>query len=236
MEPHSNESGLHNEIALVQAMYPDETSYDIKSSRLNFKHLKGEIELRLPASYPSLSTPGLISATGPSKCDLRAEVNQILASQQAGEPCLDAIIAEFVALIEKLATEAHTTGSPSSTARGSDQSKTTIIWLHHLLATSKRKQALWPQVLGASEISGITKPGYPGVMIFSGPSNDIDEHVHTLKQLRWQGFQVRCETEGRWSFKHGRGIVEVESMAEVVNDLEEVREQRNIFMEAMKMQ
>ncbi|KAL2396967.1 hypothetical protein ABEF93_005331 [Exophiala dermatitidis] len=82
--------------------------------------------------------------------------------------------------------------------------KTVIIWLHHLLALSKRKLAVNPTVQtgppssssssSASGISGLTKPGYPGIMIFSGPRDLVDAHVAQLKGLNWQAFQVRYDS------------------------------------------
>ncbi|EHY52963.1 hypothetical protein HRR83_006204 [Exophiala dermatitidis] len=83
--------------------------------------------------------------------------------------------------------------------------KTVIIWLHHLLALSKRKLAVNPTVQtgppslslssSASGISGLTKPGYPGIMIFSGPRDLVDAHVAQLKRLNWQAFQVRYDSD-----------------------------------------
>ena len=84
-------------------------------------------------------------------------------------------------------------------------------------------------------VNGITKPGYPGVMNFSGPKIAVDAHVQQLKQQRWQAFQVRFEMDETWSLVHGLGIIEVESMAEVVAEVEKAAEQKDVFMEVMKM-
>ncbi|KAL2429953.1 hypothetical protein ABEF95_013460 [Exophiala dermatitidis] len=87
--------------------------------------------------------------------------------------------------------------------------KTVIIWLHHLLALSKRKLAVTPSTTAhthtttgtlsssssSSGISGLTKPGYPGIMIFSGPRDLVDAHVAQLKGLNWQAFQVRYDSD-----------------------------------------
>lgn len=93
-------------------------------------------------------------------------------------------------------------------AHASQQGKTVVVWLHHLLATSKRKLALHPAVTTSgpspssatnpdtpsSSISGITKPGYPGILVFAGPSELVDAHVRSLKALNWQAFQVRYDS------------------------------------------
>ncbi|KIW19894.1 hypothetical protein PV08_00469 [Exophiala spinifera] len=101
-------------------------------------------------------------------------------------------------------------------------SKTVIIWLHHLLATSKRKLAVSqphvnsnsnsnsttktakakakptsasPPSVSASTISGMTKPGYPGILLFSGPRDLVDAHVKELKDLNWQAFSKRYDSD-----------------------------------------
>ncbi|CAK3909619.1 Trichoplein multi-domain [Lecanosticta acicola] len=100
---------------------------------------------------------------------------------------------------------------------------TTIIYLHHLLNTTKRKQCLSPppSPSSSSSISGITKPGYPGVLIYSGAAEEVREHVQGLKALNWQAFQVRLEVAEGWKFAHGEGMVEVERMSEVVGGIVE---------------
>ena len=84
-------------------------------------------------------------------------------------------------------------------------------------------------------VSGITKPGYPGVLVYSGPYTAVTEHVNDLKAKNWQAFQVRYEGDEIWSFGHGHGIVEVETLGEVVADIEGETEQKEAFMSAMKI-
>ncbi|KAJ1338772.1 hypothetical protein MN608_01635 [Microdochium nivale] len=91
------------------------------------------------------------------------------------------------------------------------QHKTVIIWLHHLLNTNKRKLALHPTlqptslhlqssttaatVAAGNVISGVTKPGYPGVLLYSGPRDLVAAHVSELRGQRWQAFQVRYDSD-----------------------------------------
>lgn len=65
-----------------------------------------------------------------------------------------------------------------------------------------------------------SRPGYPGVMIFSGPTSAVIGHVTTLKAENWQAFQIRYEEEELWDFAHGTGVKEVETMADVVKSIE----------------
>lgn len=57
-------------------------------------------------------------------------------------------------------------------------------------------------------------------MIFSGPLSAVTEHVNTLKAENWQAFQVRYEEDELWEFAHGKGVKEMETMAEVVKGVE----------------
>lgn len=43
--------------------------------------------------------------------------------------------------------------------------------------------------------AGISKPGYPGVIVVEGLSANVNEFVARIKRLNWQALQVRCEEE-----------------------------------------
>jgi hypothetical protein len=214
----------------------------------------GELKLRLPDSYPESGVPSLISARDGMKNDLRDWTRRAIGELNLveGEEGLDRIIAAFEVLVSDLlstSTEdslSQKAGSTVSATMNGTQvqqqqqqqdpkaPKTVIIWLHHLLATSKRKLAITPTLTAStststrtpssatnksttttSSLSGMTKPGYPGIMIFSGASALVDAHVRELKDLNWQAFQVRYDSseagdgddgdEGsnrRWKFAH----------------------------------
>ena len=149
-----------------------------------------------------------------------------------GEEVLDAIVTAFIDLtVPQGAGESEAWPNDLKGARGEPEVKATVlVWLHHLLNTNKRKQALSPS---SPEVCGITKPGYPGVLIYTGPSAAVHEHVNELKSLNWQAFQIRLETEDEWHLTHGHGVREVESMKEVVAEVGEAR--KEAFLEAMRM-
>jgi hypothetical protein len=205
-------SRLEMEIELLGAMYPEQASYTSKARELKFTQGAAVLQLRLPESYPDAGLPDVIAANDASKTDIRANTNAAVKDLglTGGEEALDAIIAAFQHVLES----SNVTPQPKMTDT-EDTPRTVIIWLHHLLALTKRKLALSP-----TTISGITKPGYPGIMLFSGPSSAVMEHVNTLKAQNWQAFQVRYEEEGLWKFAHGKGVKEVETMADVVKSLE----------------
>lgn len=213
----------------------------------------GELKLRLPDSYPESGVPTLISARDGVKNDLRDQTRRAIGELNLveGEEGLDRIIGAFEALLsdllatsteDPLSHKTEPTGSATMNGTKVQQQqqqdpmapKTVIIWLHHLLATSKRKLAITPTLTAStstptrtsssatnksttttSSLSGITKPGYPGIMIFSGASALVDAHVRELKDLNWQAFQVRYdsseaddggdevgESRRRWKFGH----------------------------------
>ncbi|CAN9182070.1 unnamed protein product [Alternaria alternata] len=211
---------LETELELLEAMYPNQTHYGPKSRELKFSHDNhASLLLRLPESYPELGLPDIISATDAAKNDLRTRVKVAVkdVGLAEGEEVLDAIVAAFQQVVEFAPT---TSDASSDTMAGADITpKTVIVWLHHLLNTNKRKLALSPPP-STPPVSGITKPGHPGVLVYSGPSAAVTEHVNTLKAQNWQAFQVRYEEEELWHFAHGAGVKEMESMSEVVKDVE----------------
>ena len=232
--PSANPERLNTELSLLNAMYTSSLGYNPTSSELTFhcpSSPKSRLILRLPSDYPSKSTPQVISACDSSQQDVRSDVVKFVNELPTDEgEVLDLILQSFSELIDQRCST-KPIDSPlnksTSTTPTSPPEKTIIIWLHHLLATSKRKLALHPSI-SSNLISGITKPGYPGVLLFTGSQKAVDEHVSELKAQNWQAFQVRYEEEEVWELSHasgegggdgdgkGRGIREVESMAEVV--------------------
>ncbi|GAA5851902.1 hypothetical protein JCM5353_005879 [Sporobolomyces roseus] len=84
--------------------------------------------------------------------------------------------------------------APSPPKPGPITLKCTLLWSHHLLATSKRKDIVsWSTEL---RLFGISKPGYPGVIVIEGSQENVDEFVYRIKQLQWKALQVRCEEDG----------------------------------------
>ncbi|KAF2430081.1 hypothetical protein EJ08DRAFT_679368 [Tothia fuscella] len=232
------DSGFQDELELLTSMYPDEVIFNSHTSELTYTHQNGKLCLRLPSEYPASSKPEVISAIiNHSKSDIRDEVSAMIKILASNEPILDTILSHFTGLVDSIAeNDQHThliTAQSQQTHPKIPLYKTYIIYLHHLLATSKRKQAITPLGPDSTLITGITKPGYPGVMVFSGPAEAVTEHVMGLKALRWQAFQVRYEGDERWEFGHGHGIDEVESMGEVVGALG--KKEKGIFMGCMGM-
>jgi len=221
-------SRLELEMELLEAMYPEQAIYETKARELKFTQDGALLQLRLPDSYPDSGLPDVIAASDALKTDVRTATKTAIKELglMEGEEALDAIIAAFQSVLESASTVQPSTVTTSSS--NNDTCRTVIIWLHHLMALTKRKLALSPTTL-----SGITKPGYPGIMIFSGPASAVIEHVNTLKAENWQAFQVRYEEDLLWKFGHGKGVIEVETMAEVVKGVEGAKEQKDEFLKAV---
>jgi hypothetical protein len=83
------------------------------------------------------------------------------------------------------------TGSGSNVGSDRQRIMRVLIWSHHLLATSKRKDIIdWCLELS---LWGISKPGYPGIIIVEGALNDVTEFLKRIKSLNWQALTVRHE-------------------------------------------
>ena len=230
------------EVALLLAMYPDQIDWDPAQQQLRYISDKGAVLcLRLPALYPELEAPLLISALDCKKNDLRDKTRLKLEPllNLRNEEMLDRIVQAFEDLVESIQTssvhEETTSVSASQERRNVLQYKTVVIWLHHLLNTNKRKLALNPSMHESQIIVGVTKPGYPGILLYSGPSDAIDAHVADLKSQRWQAFQVRFteEVTTPWSFREYK-IVEVESISEAAHAISDELN-REIFLQAIKV-
>ena len=224
---------LEDEIALVLAMYPDQVTWDPHSREISFKPAnKSAMTLRLQDDYLTAGHPTVVSASV-GKRDISDEVKKrLLEAFQPGEEVLDATIMIFEELVAHHELDASSDGSGRpvpATTPPEDGAATVIVWLHHLLNTNKRKMALSP----VASVSGVTKPGYPGVLVYSGPANAVREHVDELKGQNWAAFQVRMDSSEAWEFEHGEGVKEVESMGELVADVGEARKEE--FMQVLKI-
>ena len=224
---------LQTELSLLDAMYPGQVAYDAKSREVKYGTYGGAFQLRLPEGYLSNALPEVLSASV-GRSDVREQLRKHVQACNAGEEVLDSIILEFTGLVESIQktmdAEITTNGEFTEVVQNDSSKATVVVWLHHLLNTNKRKQALSPS---SPDVSGVTKPGYPGVLIYSGPMEAVHDHVNELKQLNWQAFQIRLESDEEWIFTHVSGVKEVETMKEVVAGLGE--ERRELFMEAMRM-
>lgn len=229
------EERLRTEVSLLESMYPDQIQYNGKSREVLYHADNASFILRLPAEYLDSSLPDVLSASQ-GRLDLRESLRDYIKQCETGEEVLDSIILAFNEMAESHARETETAAESMADRQkaamhsDTEHKATIIVWLHHLLNTNKRKQALSPP---SPDVSGITKPGYPGVLIYSGPASAVHEQVNELKQLNWAAFQVRLESEDEWSFTHGAGVKEVEAMKDVVAEVGEAR--KEVFLEAMRM-
>lgn len=244
---------LEAELELLQAMYPEAISFSPKAREVKYVHVTtpdmpaSTLILRLPDLYPTEGVPEVLSASGPQREDLRSSAKEAVSNLGLlpGEEVLDAIILSFQDILQSralLLSEGQDKARNGSSRQDGDaddeQFRTVVIWLHHLLNTNKRKLALNPTMAG-SQINGMTKPGYPGVLVFSGLKSAVGAHVSELRSQRWQAFQVRYDSEDdvevdnkSWSFEHGTGIREVESMSDLTQSISN-SEQRRIFLNAI---
>ena len=231
---------LHSELTLLKAMYPDQIAYDQHASELKYTTVHDSFTLRVPERYLEDELPEVLAAIV-NRTDAREHLRHDINTLPVGEEVLDSIVIAFENAVEGLKLLAAREARQRAEKDGSSVPKnsgdcpstaqaTVVVWLHHLLNTNKRKQALSPP---SSEVSGVTKPGYPGVLIYSGPSDAVHEHVNELKSLNWQAFQVRLESDEEWTFVHGKGVKEVEAMKDIVTEIGEGG--KEAFLDAMRM-
>jgi len=251
------------EIALLQSMYPTEltlhtpdTADDISSPdatppdpRLTISlNADYTLDLTLPPTYPSSTRPHAYldcAGTVPTatRKAARATLSAILAAQETGSECLDLVVQELTQSLDDLVAEI-TQPDPSagrgaddgSGGKNADRIKTVLLWSHHLLATSKRKDIVaWSREL---RLGGYSRPGYPGAILIEGVEDEVDEFVRRIKALRWQALQVRGEEVGseRRLGSGEEGVREVEGLGDVVDDLRKKnRDLADWFLEGMKI-
>lgn len=153
---------------------------------------------------------------------------------------LDLIVTLFTEYLPELTeVDASTADQSQESGQGQHQHaskiKRVVIWSHHLLATSKRKDIqAWSKELS---LSGYSRPGHPGSIFVEGDEDQVDEFIRRLKQLRWQALQVRGEeTAEKRICGPGDGVLEVEGLGEIAEALKKIdADTADLFLQAMKI-
>ena len=186
---------------------------------------KVTLQFTLPERYPSNGNP-IVGFTAPSLSKtqhqaLQTHLNSILhgLSSSDNERLLEIIesLKEFLPTTLSSFTTEGTLPDTSTTVDPISEGPNVIvlIWFHHLLSTTKRKA-----IKSLDSLRGISKPGYPGILVLQGSKASVDEAITELKSMRWQVIQVRGEIECEQEL--AVGIHEVEKVAEVVAKMEEI--------------
>ncbi|KAF4549926.1 Hypothetical protein D9617_19g102310 [Elsinoe fawcettii] len=259
-----------DELVLLQSMYPEEFSWQkppdpeadlatIDDQQFFFK-LRIQaymLEVTLPLDYPTTSKPKAYLQCGETiptatRKEARSALDQLIASLEVGTECLDVLIQDLTAKLDSLEHSAESIQQDhavSNDQQSADQSgteqkiKLVLLWSHHLLATSKRKDIVsWSREL---HLSGFSRPGYPGAIIIEGEEADVDEFETRIKALRWQALQVRGEetTINRrlvsipeMGTPEPLGMTEVEDLSDVVKALRSCEDRLgDWFLQCMKI-
>ncbi|GAB7356285.1 hypothetical protein MBLNU459_g7090t1 [Dothideomycetes sp. NU459] len=259
-----NRARQASELTLLSTMYPSEFSWrsdpppDLE--RPDFPDPSFALtldpsytlEITLPPDYPSDGKPNAyLSCAGhvdtAHRKSARAALSKIVVDQESGVEILDLIVTAFVQSLPGLAPlESAEPVSTAGSGKMSDQHagtrrqpshaiKRVVIWSHHLLATSKRRDIqVWSKELN---LSGFARPGYPGAVFAEGDEDQVDEFVGRLKQLRWQALQVRAEEKvDARVCGNGEGVEEVEGLGDIAEALKKKDpECAKMFLEGMKI-
>jgi Protein of unknown function (DUF1115) len=198
--------------------------------------IQGSVALcfTLPQEYPTTDKPNVtLEFSGDVDNNrrklLRDQLHTLVESLPIGGECLDEIIIGFQTSYSSFTSSDALEPSsslklPPSTDAGvisEEPMKVVLVWTHHLLNTAKRKFI----ISRGSELSlsGISKPGHPGVILVEGTSDNIDTFVRELKSLRWQAIAVKGEfnyEETQSSRLGNTGIVEVQAVADMTTRLQ----------------
>lgn len=172
---------------------------------------------------------------------------EIVDQLEPGVEVLDLLVTGFADRVPELTgPEIAASSNPESgsaggktaskeAVRAKERIKRVVIWSHHLLATSKRRDIItWSREL---RLSGYSRPGYPGAVFVEGEEGDVDEFLRRLKALRWQALQVRAEEVGDERVcGTGEGVTEVEGLGEVTEGLRGAGHGvAEMFLEGMKI-
>lgn len=225
-------SDVRDELELLQAILQHDYTLvdDLLEMRLDHGRL---LQVRLgqyPISKPSVRYTGQVG--NQEHEEVTKLVTRVLDEWTSPTPVLYTLYDEVSNKIRER-TEAQDQ-EPSTLEIKEDPSnvvmKRILIWTHHLLALSKRKDIIqWSSEL---HLNGISKPGYPGIIIVEGDGLEVDEFITRIKGLNWQAITVRHEETD--TLRRLDGFHEVSDMSDVSKRMEGAG-LRDMFMTAMKI-
>jgi hypothetical protein len=146
---------------------------------------KINLQLALPRGYPTEASPVVtFTAPGLSKANhhaLQANLNNFLSSQSSStEERLLEIVQCFIDHIPSQSSPIPVVETSEATQSAPDNiNYIVLIWFHHLLSTTKRKA-----ILAQKSLRGISKPGFPGILVLQGPKDIVDDAITELKGMR----------------------------------------------------
>ena len=113
------------------------------------------------------------------------------------------------------------------------------IYFHHIIADSKRSAVIETAI--ALGLRGISKIGWPGVVVCEGFEKDCIEYVRSLRRLSWKHMVVRGEQQIRVNpeelescLKFQAGFTETSDMSEIASTCKEVG-LYDLFLTSMKI-
>ncbi|KAJ1976036.1 hypothetical protein H4R35_002877 [Dimargaris xerosporica] len=186
------------------------------------------LEIHLPAAYPSVPPsirPEGLGLPRVQQDALNAKI-QALQQGQEGDASVVQLVGDLISEIQAVVMAAPLNPAASGSSandypQASTQAKPAmgagitrvLLWMHHLLSTTKRKLICqWGKELGLYG-RWLSKPGYPGILVAEGRSDAVSEYVRRLKvwslavdiahilyevsvmALRWQAITVRWQED-----------------------------------------
>ncbi|KAK7543877.1 hypothetical protein IWX49DRAFT_145374 [Phyllosticta citricarpa] len=255
-----NRERQRNEIALLESMYPEEFLM-IKDAQSLEEDIEFEIKVDashtlsfiMPASYPESSHPQVFLSFGEDiendeRRHFRAILRDIIQKQELGIECVDLIIGDLRLALEdvKVASDHALKSASKHSNEGptvhEPEGLRVVLWMHHLLATSKRRAIV--QMSRESCLAGYSRPGYPGSVYVEGEADNVRSFVDELKTMRWQAIQERasesCPMSALTLISAGmKGIQEVQGLGEMAEGLkshgEKGSEVASFYLESMKI-
>jgi hypothetical protein len=178
------------------------------------------LDVSFPAAYPHVRP--LIRLLGVQARDqheqLNASIKALLDDKSDGELVLFDV---FQLVLEQVNThnDVQEAGSSPVPTELQLKQRRILLWSHHLIADSKRKDL---QALAHNHLTIIAKIGWPGYIAAEGEADIVQDFMKEVKSWRWQAISLRYDVQH--DFAHGAllnitGYLEVQTIAELAKHL-----------------
>mmetsp|Transcript_6720 Transcript_6720/g.16718 ORF Transcript_6720/g.16718 Transcript_6720/m.16718 type:complete len:324 (+) Transcript_6720:86-1057(+) len=162
------------------------------------------LRFQLPGTYPLYAAANLsvICSAPRALHDQLTQAVTSCAQRELGGCCLLTAIQELQDAAEKLAAVSAASGADAArdaAASGAGHAASQrdaaasitrqLIWFHHIKSLQKRKTIM--EAARKLRLGGGCKPGFPGIIVTEGLTDDVEEFTSQIRALSWQAMQVR---------------------------------------------
>ena len=147
-----------------------------------------EIYFRFPAEYPE-TKPVTVRLIKSDNKSVDVEMTNRLLRSYAEDNKGDPVVLELIEYLKENSCTESVEVIKRPEIEETDEYVRYWVYSHHIRSMTKRKNIL--RYSNENNLSGFSKPGYPGIICLEGPRKDVDFTFKIIRGWNWRHIEVR---------------------------------------------